>query len=384
MATDFNRLRLKHHGDTQKLHEILQMECRHKCEKKLASTLDVCPDFIFPSVALAEMSTSDDVASLHASIIDEPCSLLDMTAGLGIDSFHFARNGCRVTAVELSHDASEALRQNVHALGLEDKVSVIEGDSVKWLADNDATFDVIFIDPARRDASGRHFSFSQCTPDLTLIMPLLLSRCSRLIVKASPMLDVSSALKELNVMSCNVITVGTSKECKEIVIDIYVDKAHDNTSGVRISCHTVGGHPPYSTILSNDSGERGAYVRPEPGGFLMQPFPAVMKGSGGTVKGYSKLHPFTHLYYSGIFQSSFPGTSFPITEIIPFNKASVKSFRNIYPRINVATRNFPLSAPELAKKLRITEGGDGMVFGVTLDDGSRVLIVTGSGVYPIR
>lgn len=66
MATDFNKLRLKHHGDPQKLHEILQMECRHKCAKKLASTLEECPEFIFPSLSLAEMSTSDDVAAIHA------------------------------------------------------------------------------------------------------------------------------------------------------------------------------------------------------------------------------------------------------------------------------------------------------------------------------
>lgn len=116
----------------------------------------------------------------------------------------------------------------------------------------------------------------------------------------------------------------------------------------------------------------------------MQPFPAVMKGTGGIVNGYSKLHPFTHLYYSDTFSDSFPGTSFPIIEVVPFNKASVKSFRNDYPKINVASRNFPLSAPELAKKLRIAEGGEEMVFGVTLDDGSRALIVTGPGVNHVR
>lgn len=383
MATDFNRLRLKHHGDAQKLHEILQMECRHKCGKKLASTLGLCPGFEFPSVALAEMSTSDDVASLHADIIDEPCSILDMTAGLGIDSFHFARKGCRVTAIEIFHDAAEALLHNVRAMGLEDMVTVIEGDSVKWLEDSDAVFDTIFIDPARRDSSGRHFSFNQCAPDLTAIMPLLLSRCSRLIVKASPMLDISSALKELCVKSCDVITIGTTKECKEIVLDICADTVHDDATGVRISCHTVGGYAPYSISTGNDGCQPG-YMNPEPGGFLMQPFPAVMKGTGGIVNGYSKLHPFTHLYYSDTFSDSFPGTSFPIIEVVPFNKASVKSFRNDYPKINVASRNFPLSAPELAKKLRIAEGGEEMVFGVTLDDGSRALIVTGPGVNPVR
>lgn len=306
-----------------------------------------------------------------------------MTAGLGIDSFHFAKKGCRVTSIEMSHDSAVALARNVSAMNLDDMITVIEGDSVKWLTENDATFDVIFIDPARRDSSGRHFSFSQCAPDITKIMPLLMSRCSRLIVKASPMLDITSALKELDVTSCDIITIGTTKECKEVVFDIPSHTDSGSSPGIKISCLTVGRQLPYS-IEPQRSCDTAEYGLPEAGGLLMQPFPAVMKGTGGIVNGYSKLHPFTHLYFSATYEPCFPGMSFPIIEILPFDKASVKSFKTAYPKINVASRNFPLSAPELAKKLKIAEGGDNMVFGVTLRDGDKALIVTGPGRYDVR
>ena len=66
--------------------------------------------------------------------------------------------------------------------------------------------------------------------------------------------------------------------------------------------------------------------------------------------------------------------------LIPSSKQTYKDFAKKYPKINVATRNFPLSAPELVKKLKVKEGGDKMVFGVTVSDGDKLLIVTDMGV----
>lgn len=368
MSEDFSRLRLKYHGNAEKLHSILQMECRYKCAKKLARTL-TCDSFEFPSLALAEMSTSDDVADIHAEMVDDSERVLDMTAGLGIDAFRFAKKGCSVTAIELSPDAVEALRHNAVTLGVNEKVRIIEGDSVRWLAENeDERFDIIFIDPARRDNAGRHFALSQCAPDVTVILPLLLSRCRRLIIKASPMVDIAAAKRELGIESCKVSVIGTNRECKEVVLEISATKNYDT-----VSCITVG-HGAYSAVKSDVM----SYAVPAPGCYLLQPYPAVMKGTGGAVAGYDKLHASTHLYVSETVRPEFPGSNFRIIEVMPFNKPAVRNVREKYPKINVITRNFPLSAPELVKKLKVQEGGDNMLFGAILEDGSKVLIITES------
>ena len=47
-----------------------------------------------------------------------------------------------------------------------------------------------------------------------------------------------------------------------------------------------------------------------------------------------------------------------------------------YPQINVATRNFMMSADDLRLKLKVKDGGDKRVFGCTILEGSRHLIVT--------
>lgn len=312
MSEDFNRLRLKYHGDGAKLHEILQMECRYKCAKKLPETL-ACPDFTFPSVALAEMSTSDAVADIHANMVGKSCRVLDMTAGLGIDTFHFATNGCNVTAIELSSDAARTLESNSRVLGLEDFVRVIAADSMSWLASSGECFDVIFIDPARRDTSGRHVALKQCMPDITGSIDAFLTKAKRIIIKLSPMVDISYAKKELGISHCDVTVIGTSRECKEVVLTVS-DDCHTMKDD-NISCVTIGkGAYQYVSDPAFHSAD------PTAGQYLMQPYPAVMKGTGGKVPGFAKLHPSTHLYVSKDMQTEFPGLHYRIVDCIPFNK----------------------------------------------------------------
>ena len=101
------------------------------------------------------------------------------------------------------------------ALGL-NNVEIIEGDSVEWLKAKDIKYDTIFIDPARRDSTGRHFALKDCRPDIIENIELLLCHCKKLIIKASPMIDITKACKELPAI-CKTVVIGTVKECKEVM-----------------------------------------------------------------------------------------------------------------------------------------------------------------------
>lgn len=380
MGTDFNKLRLKYHGSPEKLDEILQAECRYKTAAKLPVTL-ANPDFIFPSLAVAEMATSDAVAEIHARMIAPHESVLDMTCGLGIDTFHMANRASEVTAIELDHKCYEAASHNARVLGL-DNVTLIEGDSMKWLTDNDLHFDTIFIDPARRDSAGRHFELKDCRPDVTAFLDLLLERCDRLIIKCSPMVSIDAAIKELGV-DCDVTLIGTRKECKEVVL-VHAKENAGNSGAIRadksrlIRCVTVD-EAEFSFTADEERNTAANFGKPAVGGYLYEPYPSVMKGGGyrtlSSRFGISKLHPNTHLYYSDRLIDCFPGEHFEIEEIIPFFKQGIREFAKKYPKINVSTRNFPLSAPELVKKLKVKEGGDKIVFGATDCNAEKSLIV---------
>lgn len=123
MSVDFARLRLKYHGDPEKMDDILQAECREKTARKLPG-LTGNPGFRFPSLAVAEMSTSEAVADFHATLVNPGSSILDMTAGLGVDAYAMAARGCHVTACEIDPVTATTLRHNVRTLGLENDIEM--------------------------------------------------------------------------------------------------------------------------------------------------------------------------------------------------------------------------------------------------------------------
>ena len=381
MKEDFNSLRLKHHGDPEMMQKILQLECRSKTASKLHDTLK-CAGFRFPSLAVAEMATSDAIAGLHANLIPDGAKVLDMTFGLGIDTFHFAERAAEVTAVEYNHETFSAGLDNIRALGLTN-VQLHYGESIGWLNSCDSMFDVIFIDPARRDNAGRHFALKDCQPDIIPAIPLLLSRCRKLIIKASPMLDIKKAVAELG-SPCEVISIGTARECKELVFVVNSeDLSHDDgPTLLSTTCLTVG-QPTFSFTPEEETNAVPAYMLPAEGMLLFEPYPSVMKGGGMKLLssrfGIGKLHPNTNLFTAAGQPADFPGEQFEIAEVLPFNKQSVKNFAKNHPTINVAVRNFPLSAPQLAAKLKVREGGNAMVFGTTGHDGQKLLVVTSMG-----
>ncbi|MCM1162688.1 MAG: class I SAM-dependent methyltransferase [Muribaculaceae bacterium] len=319
------------------------------------------PEFEFPSLKVAEMATSEAVASIHAAMVEPGSKVLDMTAGLGVDAFAFAANNCSVTAIELDTHTAEALKKNVVTLGLQNLIDVVGADSTVWLENNSATFDVIFIDPARRDECGRHFLLKDCHPDVISLMPLLLSRASKVIVKASPMLNCDA----LDDFGADVYIVGTTTECKELVFTL------PSSGSNMVKCITVG-HGEFTVTGSSDI----PLGLPSEGQILLQPYPTVMKAGGNVdIDGVRKLNAFSHLYFSETHVSYFPGEAYEILDIIPFNKRNAKSLKAKYPEINVAVRNFPLRAPELASMLKIKEGGSLMLFGTTGPDNEKLLIV---------
>lgn len=363
---DFNALRLKYHGDPAKMDEILQAECRHKCARKLGRTL-LNDRFRFPSSALAEMATAEPVADFHARVAEGAATILDMTLGLGIDAFAMARTGASVTGVELDSHAAETARENARVLGL-DNVEIINADSVAWLEASDRHFDLVFIDPARRDGTGRHFALADCLPDVTAILPLMLSRASRVMIKCSPMLDISRLRAETS-PTADVIAAGTRRECKELLVIV--------PGSGRTSAVTVGDE---GEIAGTPGDKPALPAFPSTGAYLLEPFPAVMKAGASLLLderfGNCRIAPSTHLYCSVNVPGGFPGEAFRIIEVHDFNKRSISDIGRRYRMLNVATRNFPLTAPQLVKKLGVKEGGDFRLFGITAADNRKILIIT--------
>ena len=387
---DANVLRLKYAGKATGFDAesaILQVGCRKKYARKFPRLLGAGSRFVFPTGLSAEQASSEDAADFHASLVDAGGRVCDLTAGLGIDAMALARVSESVTAYERQPLLAEALRHNLEATATEN-VRVVCGDSREALeamtAEAEATgqrpFDAMFIDPARRAGDGgRIFALEDCEPDVTALLPQLSKLCRRLVVKASPMLDASSvAVSVAPYVPSRVIALGTSTECKELVVVIDFDRPAAETLTEAV---TAGGRASfaYKADEERDCAKPEVCAEVKAGAFLFEPYPAAMKAGGfklmAAASGLMMLHANTRLFYSESLPELFPGEAFRVKEVMEWSSGNIKRFRRRYERINVTARNFGISAEEVRKKLGVRDGGELRLFAFTDGAGRRVAAV---------
>lgn len=379
------KLRLKYHGKTMPFDidlAITQIECRRRFAMKFAETLANYPQWIFPSLLAGEQATSDIAADFHTSLIDENTRLCDLTAGLGIDATHFAYKCGHVTAVEQDSQKCRILAENAAHSGILN-FETICGDCREVIKSLDCKFDTIFIDPARRATDGsRVFSLSQCQPDIAAMLPDIFRLSPRLIIKMSPMLDITHTLKELPGTTA-IYSVGTPTECKEIVADVRLSPPDHPVS---ISAVTLGNPDSTITFTADEEHDAGCTIA-SPGKlndyrYLLEPYPAVMKAAPFKLLSQryniDKLHPNTHIYLSPTPVSNFPGNTFKIIDIIPFESRNIKTVARKYPALQISTRNFPLSPEKLRAKLKTRDTGLLRLFAVTMHHDTPLMIITES------
>lgn len=359
---------------------ILQVHCRQKSAKKLEETLHHSR-FVFPTLLSSEQSTSDSIANFHASLVNGGSVVLDMTCGLGIDSFHIAQNASSVLAIDINPDVIRAANHNAKVLDI-NNMGFVCCDSEYYVKQTNRHFDAVFIDPSRRSSDNKRlFALEDCQPNVVTLMPRLLEISDRILVKMSPMLDVTSVFNGLPDIT-DIYAVGTTSECKEIVAIVESRRCHTPSD---VSYHAVTicpdrGKSDFSFSKSDESSAKVSFVSEVNDGFLYVPYPSTAKLMPHKLLsdrfGLLKLHNNSHLYYSEEFKDCFPCEIFRIKEILPFNKTTIRSLKAKYPKINISTRNFPLSPQELQSRLKTKDGGDFYLFATTIFDSSKVLIIT--------
>ncbi len=388
---DTMKLRLRYHGDKEKTDAIMQIECRRKAASKLAETLARSDRFLFPTTLSAEQSTSDRIARFHSTLLGNPGKLLDMTCGLAIDAFHAADAGMEVTAIDINPEVAETAAVNARALGLKN-FTAIAADSAEWLAaqSDDTQFSCIFIDPARRGAHGEKLvTLSLCSPDVEALLPLMLRHSQRIVIKASPMLDVSLTLKRLASIATplgagvsSIMAIGNTRECKELVI-IVEQGCGTETKEMAVTFLADGKENRWEISPAETPQQLKKSAMPEEGMFLYEPYPAVMKlGKWDNLLAQwpeaAQLNPNTHLYVSASPLKDFPGEEFRIIEATAPGSRALKEIAAKYKGANVTTRNFTMTAPQLMSKLKMKQSDQTRIFGVRAGDGRGVplLLVT--------
>lgn len=350
-------LKLKYSGKNLSFNldfALTQITCRQKTCKKLKSFVSH-REFLFPSTLSAEQASDERVGGYHASLCRGCHSVLDMTAGLGIDTMSLCRVSENVTAIELDKEKTECLQLNADTLGISN-LNVLNCDSIEFIKNTDSIFDVIFIDPARRAGDGsRIYSLSQSQPDVTENLDNILSKTDNLIVKASPLLDVSQTFRELP--GCHRIEiVCVDGECKEILAFVKKGGTPQQVSVVNLNEDETCSRIDFrldelsgSCLILDDLSDKE-------NGYIYEPNAGLMKLNCSHAlcmrfDNLMKLSPSTNLYFSRVFHSEFPGRIFKI-KTLP-DKRDLKNLRNS--KCAALSRNYISRADQMMKKYGLRE-----------------------------
>lgn len=347
-----------------------QIEGRRLAATKLPSWA-VAEGVIFPVRLSMEQCSSEQTARYKASLVGGE-RLADLTGGFGIDCSYMSDGFKETTYIERNEELCRIATHNFALL--EKNITVVNGNSEEMLASL-APQDWIFVDPARRSASGgKVVALSDCEPDVCRLEELLLQKAKRVMVKCSPMLDISQALRELHSVSeVHVVSVGN--ECKELLFILGGDTVDEPV------IHTINFRGDSAQVLTYTVAEELDAVcdyTTSVSSYLYEPNSSLMKAGcfrlPATRWGLKKLHRNTHLYTSGVLIKEFPGRVFKVKNIDGFGKNELKRLSSELKKANIAVRNFPERPEALRKRLKLGDGGDVYLFATTLNDERRVII----------
>lgn len=404
---------------------VTAIECRRKIRTKLPEWYAE-PGIIFPDRICAEQSSSSETArykaDVAAGIIRETLTegaetistkadvmrgrIADLTGGLGVDSLAFSRVATHVLYNEMNPERAAAAKHNFALLGAAN-IDVISHcvQPRKGLADNFwetlTTFrpDLVYMDPARRSTTGNKvFLLEDCSPDVLTLLSDLFRISGNLLLKLSPMADISMLITRL----CEhqgyvheIHVVAAVGECKELLLWVRPEPCRRPRLFINENGHVI------------EADEKSCDATPK---FLTQdqlqtmtslfePGKALAKaGLFHAVASLFKVNAYkagrsTHLYFSpedlnldstpsgeGCKGNGFReglnsidpnlknfGKIFKILEVEPLNKQTVRDFGRKYPKAEVSARNIPMTSDELRKKLKVASGGDIHIFGIRVD-----------------
>lgn len=363
---------------------LQQIEGWQKACEKLPQWAEV-DGLWYPPVLSMEQCSSELTARYKATIVSRllpECSergcFADLTGGYGIDFSYMASLFATSVYVERNAELCRIAEHNFSLLKLAGS-SVVCADSTEFLYQRIAPCNLIYLDPARRDDVGRKtVAIADCTPNVVQLQNRLMEVGRYIMVKLSPMLDISAALSVLRHVS-EVHVVSVKGECKELLF--VLDKLYE-------------GNPVYYAVNLGPSDDVFTCTHEEKNRALLrvasehvasasatciyEPHASILKAGLQDVLceryAIEKLHPMSNLFVSPSPVQDFPGRGFEIVASCGFGKKELRAMLAGVTKANITVRNFPTSVAELRKKLRLAEGGDVYLFATTMADGSHRLI----------
>lgn len=343
---------------------LQQIEGRQRTKDKLPSFAQN-PDWWYPVRLSCEQCSSEATSRYKAEIIkpflgQTDTTLIDLTAGYGVDTFFMSEHTQRAHYVERNAELCAIAQHNfalsrphiqVHNTTAEEFLSSLPISNSPYPLSNT----LIYLDPARRSQSGgKVFRIEDCEPNVIEILPILRKCASTILIKFSPMLDISAAMQSLG-SEWDIHVVALHNEVKEVLFITGNSTIH----AVNIS------HNQTTRFTLTQAEEKATqnHIANTIGKYLYEPNAAIIKAGAfrlvGERYGIAKLDTNTHLYTSDTLLPDFQGR---VWKVIDTHLAKPST---LDPKLkySIISRNYPLSPEQMRKKYKLQDGNDYYLIG---------------------
>lgn len=364
------RKRFAHLSDEEWRWMLQQVEGRQRTHDKLPTFAQI-EDWWYPVRLSCEQCSSEATARYKAAIIRQLGKkqdiLIDLTGGYGVDTYFLSEQTTQAHYVERNEELCRIAQHNfqiankpihVHNTSAEDFLAQY---SMAGSVSSDVKKEVVvYLDPARRDAhGGKVFRIEDCEPNIIKILPSLRAISNTILIKFSPMLDITSALQSLG-NEWDVHVVALHNEVKEIIF-------------------VTGNNRIHAVNILHEGNDQFSFTRSEEKNalctmadciceYIYEPNAAIIKaGAFRLVAERFQLHKLdhnTHLYTADQLTENFPGRVWKVIAQPIKNQRDIAALG--IQRAAILTRNYPLTPEELRKKFKVQESDSHFLIGARI------------------
>jgi hypothetical protein len=341
-----------------------QINGLQKAKQKLAFLVEF-ERFIYPSARAFSQASSEKTGTYKAGILNAK-KVLDLSGGMGMDSYFFAQLAKEVTYVDWNEELVKTARANFETLKTTN-ITCVHSKAEDFIEQDNNHYDLVYLDPDRRAAKEKAFKIDDCEPNVAELLPDIRKKSKQCLIKLSPMLDIQQALTQLPFCK-EVHVVSVDNECKELLFLLEFGYKESPT----IHCINLLKDSKQGFEFNFEQERSTGNSLGEVQNYLYEPNASILKAGAfktvGQQFGLIKLATNTHLYTSTELQPNFPGRIIKVLEVSKPKKGLTK-------QANVVCRNFNLKPEQLKKKYNIKDGGTQFLYAFSLEDGSKRFVL---------
>lgn len=346
---------------------VAQIRSRQKAKRKLPFWHSMDGIYYPPPLSLEQCSSEE--ASIYKSSHFAGKKIIDLTGGMGVDLYYFSRNFEEAVYLEKDEELARIAEHNFNILKAKN-ITVLVGDAETML-DSMTDADLIYIDPSRR-AGKKVFMIRDSQPDVRALFPRIFNKSHNILIKLSPLMDISAAVEELPHV-CQVLVLGIGNEVKEILI--HIKKAFEDEPTIKAVDIHQSRQVVFEFSKSDELAAKPVFDYPQQ--YLYEPYATVLKSGAFKILSerfkVAKLHIHSHVYTSRELVVGFPGKTFLIEDVFRYDPKIIA--RAIADNMaNLVTRNFPLNVENIKKQTGLREGGETFLFFTTDKDNRKIAI----------